>query len=44
MTLENIYNILKSLGDLYDIIDEDDKKRPFAYLIKDIQLYTVEEN
>lgn len=44
MTLENIYNILKSFGDLYDIIDEDDKKRLFAYLIKEIQLYTAEDN
>ena len=26
------------------IIDEDDKKRLFAYLIKEIQLYTAEEN
>ena len=26
------------------IIDEDDKKRLFAYLIKEIQLYTAEKN
>lgn len=44
MTLENIYNILMSFGELFDIIGEDDKKRLFSYLIKEIQLYRLEEN
>lgn len=44
VTLENIYKILLNFSELFDIIDEDEKKNLLCYLIKEIQLNPHWEN
>lgn len=38
VTLENIYKILLNFSELFDIIDEDERKNLLSYLIREIQL------
>ena len=44
ITLENIYKILQHLGDLYDIISDEERKERISYLIKEIQEYPESES
>ncbi len=44
VTLENIYKILEHFGELYDIINDEEKKELISFLINEIQIYTEEES
>lgn len=43
IALENIYKILLRFGELYDIINDEEKKTLVSYLIKEIQIYPTGE-
>lgn len=42
--MENIYKILEHFGELYDIINDEEKKELISFLINEIQIYTEEES
>ena len=44
ITLENIFNILKNFGTLYDMITDEEKKSILSYLVKEIQIYPKDES
>ncbi len=44
ITLENIFNILKNFGTLYDMITDEEKKSILSYLVKEIQIYLEDES
>lgn len=44
ITMENIYKILEHFGELYDIINDDEKKELIATLVKEIQIYPEGES
>ncbi len=43
ISLENIYQILRTFGEIYAIIDEKEKKSLITYLIKEVQIYANDE-
>ena len=43
MTLENIYKLLLSFDEVYDIMLEKEKKDIISYLIKEVQIYPKDE-
>lgn len=44
LTLENIYKILMHFSELYDIMNDEERKELFAELIQEIQIYPEGEN
>ena len=42
-TLDNVYKLLLSFDKIYDIMSDKEKKDLISYLIKDIQVYSNEE-
>jgi hypothetical protein len=44
ITMENIYNILKHFGELYDIISDEERKELISALVKEIQIYPEGES
>lgn len=44
ITMENICNILQRFGELYDIINDEEKKELISKLIKEIQIYPEGES
>lgn len=43
ITLENIYKLLLSFDEIYDIMSEKEKKDLISYLIKEVQIYPNDE-
>ena len=43
LTLDNVYKLLLSFDKIYDIMTDKEKKDLISYLIKDIQIYSNEE-
>ena len=43
LTLDNVYKLLLSFDKIYDIMSDKEKKDLISYLIKDIQIYSNEE-
>lgn len=43
ITLENIYKLLLSFSEVYDIMSDEEKKDLISYLIKDVQIYANDE-
>ena len=43
ITLENIYKLLLSFDEVYDIMSEKEKKDLISYLIKEVQIYPNDE-
>lgn len=43
ITLENIYKLLLSFNEVYDIMSDEEKKDLISYLIKDVQIYANDE-
>ena len=43
LTLDNVYKLLLSFDKIYDIMSDKEKKDLISYLIKNIQIYSNEE-
>lgn len=44
LTLENIYRLLENFDELYDVLNEDEKKKIISDLIQEIQIYPEGES
>lgn len=44
LNLSSIYQILKTFGEIYDIIEDEEKKDLFSYLIKEIHIHPNDED
>lgn len=42
ISLENIYQILTTFGEIYDIIDDKEQKQLISYLVKEVQIHSNE--
>lgn len=44
ITMENIYKILQHFSELYDIINDEEKKELISHLVNEVQIYPEGEN